>query len=224
MVTLNLVQITDDLHHDSFVARVAHEASFRFLAQMRLSMDVILQFCDNCSSQYKSRRPFAEMARSPLKIIRTFLGKKHGKSQCDELFGRLKSWMSHKIKSRQVIIMNANDFFRCCKKDYETPQVPQGTCQHYRVVFQYLHPSDICRHHDCDLDGPVEGTRSIYSVRNTEYPLTLKIRSVPCLCPSCILENGQECENSHYTKPWKEVILVPVKGDNKKKTYEEETS
>ena len=57
-MTLNLVQITDDLKHDSFLARAAHEASFKFLAQMGLPMDVILQFCDNCSLQYCSSMPF----------------------------------------------------------------------------------------------------------------------------------------------------------------------
>ena len=43
-------------------------------------MNVVIQFCDNCALQYKSRRPFAELARSPLDIIRVYFGEKHGKS------------------------------------------------------------------------------------------------------------------------------------------------
>ena len=121
LVTLIIGQITEDLLHDSFVARVGHNAAFRYLAELGLPMHHIIQFCNNCSSQYKSRRPFAEMARSPLDIIRIFFGEKHGKSQCDGFFGRLKSWMTHKIKSRHVIISSASDFFRCCKDEYETP-------------------------------------------------------------------------------------------------------
>ena len=54
LVTLILAQITDDLGHDSFVARAGHDASFRYLAQLGLAMDCIIQFSDNCSSQYKS--------------------------------------------------------------------------------------------------------------------------------------------------------------------------
>ena len=143
VVTLILAQITDDLHHDSFVAHVGHDSTFRFLAELGLPMDLIIQFCDNCSSQYKSRRPFAELARSPLDIIRVYFGEKHGKSHCDGFFGRLKALMTFKIKSRHVVINSANDFYRCCQEEYETNPVPDGQCQHYRVKFQFLKPRDI---------------------------------------------------------------------------------
>ena len=143
MVTLILAQITDDFRHDSFVAHAGHEASFKYLAESGIPMQTIIQFCDNCASQYKSRRPFAEMAHSSLQIIRVFFGEKHGKSQCDGFFGCLKSWMSYKIKTRKVIVTNARDFFRYCKSKYETLEAEHGNCQHYKVVFQYLRPSDI---------------------------------------------------------------------------------
>ena len=157
------------------MARVGHDASYRYLAEIGVPMDVILQFCENCASQYKSRRPFAELARCPLNVIRTYFGEKHGKSQCDGFFGRLKAWAMYKIKACHFVITNAHDFFRCCRDEYQTPAPQPGECQHYRVVFQYLRPSDIRRHHDCDLDGPVPGTRSLYSVRNTTEPLKLKV-------------------------------------------------
>ena len=131
-VTLIMAQITDDLKHDSFVVCACHDLAFGYLAELKLSMDLIIQFCDNCSSQYKSRRPFAEMARCPLNLIRIFLGEKHGKSQRDGFFGHLKSWMTYRIKTRSVIITNANDFYRSCKEDYEMPEpIDEHTCQHY---------------------------------------------------------------------------------------------
>ena len=212
VVTLIIAQITDDLKHDSFVARAGHDAAFWYLAEIGVPMELVMQFCDNCGSQYKS--PFAEMARCPLNLIRIFFGEKHGKSHCDGFFGCLKSWMSHKIKSRQVIVNDAHDFYRCCKEEYET-NVQNGQCQHYRVKFQYLRPSDIRRHHDCDLDNAIPGTHNIYSVWNTDQPLQLKVRNVPCLCLLCILDDGQECVNNMYTDKWRQV--VPVKGDSKKK-------
>ena len=215
-VTLILGQITDDPLHDSFVARAGHECAFKHLAELDIPMENFFQFCDNCSSQYKSRRPFAEMARCPLDLTRIYFGEKHGKGQCDGFFGRLKAWMTYKIKARHVIITNAHDFFRCCKEEYETPPA-DGNCQHYRVAFQYLRPSDIRRHQDCDLDKHIEGTREIYCVRNTPLPLKLKVRKVPCLCPPCISENGEMCENAPFTDPWREVDLIPVKGENKRK-------
>ena len=216
-VTLILAQITDDLKHDSFVARAGHDSAFRYLAEIGVPLDVIVQFCDNCGSQYKSRRPFAELARTPLNIIRVYFGEKHGKSQCDGFFGRLKAWVTHKIKTRQFIITNAHEFYRCCKEEYETPPAESGKCQHYRVKFQFLKKNQIRRHQDCDLDQAVEGTLSMYSVRNTPHPLQLKVRNTPCLCPPCIADDGGTCRNATFTDPWRDVELIPVKGESRRK-------
>ena len=208
VVTIVVCQISADLQHDSFFTRAAHEETFRLLSSMGIEMNVVVQFSDNCAAQYKSRRPFADMARSPLNLIRVYFGERHGKSQCDGFFGRLKAWMSHNIKSRNVEVKDASDFFRFCRDEYQTEHRP-GTCQHYQVYFQYLEPKHIRRHQDCDLDKAIPGTRSVYSVRNTPDPLKLKIRNVPCLCPACILDDGSRCINSAHADPWKEVQLKP---------------
>ena len=198
------------------MVHAGHDVAFGYLAELGLPMDMILQFCDNCASQYKSRRPFAELARCPLNIVRVYFGEKHGKNQCDRFFGQLKARMTHKIKLQHVVISNAHNFFRYCKEEYGSPRV-NNQCQHYRVIFQFLTPSDIRCHHNCDLDGPIPGTRSIYSIRNMPHPLKLKVRCVPCLCNPCLLEIGLECQNSHYTDPWREVELILVKGDSTRK-------
>ena len=67
-----------------------------------------------------------------------------------------------------------------------------------------------------DLDKVVENTQKLYSVRNTDQPLQLKVRSVLCLCPPCISDHGT-CENSLQTDPWKLVTLIPSKGTNMNK-------
>ena len=125
--------------------------------------------------------------------------------------------MSYKIKARQVIITDANDFFRYCKDEYETQPAPEESCQHYRVIFQFLHPSAIRHHQDCDLDQGITGTCSLYSVRNTEHLLKLKVRHIPCLCQACIEDNGGQCTNSSFTDLWRDIDLVPVKGESKRK-------
>ena len=111
-VTLILAQITNNLQHDSFVARASHDMAFKYLAQMNIPMNLILQFCNNCGSQYKSQQPFTEMARCPLNLIKMYFSEKHGKSHCDSLFGWLRLWMTDRIKTRKVIVSNAHDFYR----------------------------------------------------------------------------------------------------------------
>ena len=215
VVTLALVHISDDLKHDSFLSRAAQNLTFRFLANLGIPLELIIQFCDNCAAQYKSRRPFAELARLALEIIRVYFGEKHGKSHADALFGRLKAWMSYKIRSRHFVVSDAHDFYKYCKEYYETPRLT-NCCQHYRVEFEFIRPSDIRRHHDCDLDTHVEKTQELYSVRNTTQPLQLKVRNVPCLCIPCIKDEGQ-CLNSEFTDPWRIVDLIPLKGSNPRK-------
>ena len=215
IVTLAMVHISDDLHRDSFLTRAAQNMTFRYLVQIGIPLDLIIQFCDNCASQYKSRRPFAELARIALEIIRVYYGEKHGKSHADALFGRLKAWMSYKIKSRQFVVSDAHDFFKYCVEFYQTPKLT-NCCQHYRVEFQFIRPSDVRRHQDCDLETHVDHTQNLYSVRNTSQPLQLKVRCVPCLCPSCIKDEG-ECYNSEHTDPWRIVNLIPQKGSNLRK-------
>ena len=215
IVTLALVHLTDDNDHDSFLSRVAQNMTFQYLVNAGVPLDLSIQFCDNCASQYKSRRPFAELARCALAIICVYFGEKHGKSHADALFGRLKSWMSYHIKTRNVIVKNAYDFFTYCKDHFQTPYLPD-TCQHYRVEFEYIRPSNVRRSQDCDLDRHVPHTQNDYSVRNTPQPLELKFRQVPCLCPSCISEQG-ECMNKEHADSWKLVKLKPKRGDSKLK-------
>ena len=216
VVTVVLAQISEDLQHDSFVARAGHEAAFKWLAEEGIPMRKNFQFCDNCAHQYKSRRPFAELSRSPLDITRIYFGESHGKSQCDGFFGRLKKWMTNEVKAEHVVLNSAHDFFRHCKNEYEKPPPEKGQCEHYRVIFQFLKPSDIRRHHDCNLDRAIEGTQKLFEVKNTKNPLELLVRQNPCLCPGCIDGSGH-CANSSFVTPWKKVDLVPVKGDNKRK-------
>ena len=215
IVNLSLVHLSDDMKHDSFLACAAQNLTFKYLTDCEILQDLILQFCDNCASQYKSRWPFSKLACSPFNIIRTYFGEKDGKSHADALFGRLKAWMSFHIKARHVIIKNAHDFYNYCRDNFQTPKIDDA-CQHYRVEFQYIRPSDVRHHQDCDLDRFVPHTQEYYSVRNTAQPLSLKFRKVPCLCSPCISEKG-ECLNKEHIDPWQLVKLVPKKGDSKLK-------
>ena len=217
IVTLALVHISDDLKHDSFLSRATQNLTFKYLANLGIPLELVIQFCDNCAAQYKSRRPFAELARIAIHIIRVYFGEKHGKSHADALFGRLKAWMTYNIRTRHFVVKNAYDFFKFCRDFYQTPAPNHhDCCQLYRVEFEFVRPCDIRRKQDCDLDKPVDQTHDIYSVRNTPQPLKLKVRNVPCLCPPCIKEEGQ-CWNEEHTDPWREVDLIPEKGSNLRK-------
>ena len=212
---VTLVHISADLQHDSFLARACQRMTMEYLCSIGIQLETVIQFTDNCKAQYKSKRPFAELARQSVPIIRCYFGEKHGKSHADALFGRLKKWMMDNIKSGRFIIRDAKDFYECCKTEYETKELHPCKSQHKRVVFQYVNPSDINRHHDCDV-STVKGTSKFFSVRNTENPLEILSREIPCLCNPCITNHGT-CLNSRFTDKWKLQKLEPIKGENIRK-------
>lgn len=214
--TDSVVHISDDMLHDSFMARGAMNKVFQYLVDKGVPIDHIIQLSDNCASQYKSRRPFSELSRSAFRISRVFLGEKHGKNLCDAIFGKVKGWMEKKIRARQVIVRSHKDFLKVCQEQY--PQPTENTndgcgARHKAITFQALNPSDIKRKQDCDLDKPIPGTRNIYYVRNTDEILQLKTRQVPCFCRPCQREEGA-CINSEFTDEWELHKLVPKPGDN----------
>ena len=52
-----------DLKHDSFSVRACQNKNMKYLPENSIEMGVLVEFCNNCSSQYKGRGPFAEMVR-----------------------------------------------------------------------------------------------------------------------------------------------------------------
>ena len=69
IVTLALVHLSDDMKHDSFLSRVAQNLTFRYLTDLGIPLELIIQFCDNYAAQYKSRHPFVELAKCSLDVI-----------------------------------------------------------------------------------------------------------------------------------------------------------
>ena len=50
-----------------------------------------MQFCDNCSSQYKSKRPFQYISNADIPTIQNYFGSNYGKGPSDSATGRVKS-------------------------------------------------------------------------------------------------------------------------------------
>ena len=57
VIILALVHVLDDLKHDSFLSHAAMNLTFKYLVEIGIPLDIVIQFCDNCAAQYKSRHP-----------------------------------------------------------------------------------------------------------------------------------------------------------------------
>ena len=170
-----IVHVTDNKKHDSFLARACQRMNLDYLSRNEVPITELFQYADNCSAQYKSRRPFAELLRMKLKITRIFMEEKHGKGLADALFGRLKNWMTQEVKAGKATIRHAEDFYLYCIRHYPQGNRDSNGCRHSRTDFEYVFPQNICREEDPDVKC-IEGTRKLYSVRNTSNALEIQVR------------------------------------------------
>ena len=63
------VIISNNLNHDEHAVRAFEEASMKELERSGFIPSHVMQFCDNCSSQYKSKGPFQYIANADIPTI-----------------------------------------------------------------------------------------------------------------------------------------------------------
>ena len=107
LVTEEHIMITDDLHHDKFAVKGFERQTLEKLEAKGFVPKQIIQFCDNCAGQYKSKGPFQFLSGSGIPTLSMFFGARHGKGPADGVVGRNKSAAKRAVKARQVVIKNA---------------------------------------------------------------------------------------------------------------------
>ena len=104
LVTDEHIMISDDLKHDKYAVKAFEEASLKHLKDKGFVPTMIIQFCDNCSGQYKSKGPFQFIFESQIPTLQMFFGAHHGKGPTDGAVGRIKSAATLAVHARKVII------------------------------------------------------------------------------------------------------------------------
>ena len=83
------LMISDDLCH-KFAVREFEKVSLQKLKDKGFVPKQIIQFCDNCAGQYKSKGPFQFISASGIPTLCMFFGARHGKGPTDGVIGRIK--------------------------------------------------------------------------------------------------------------------------------------
>ena len=105
------VIISNDLNHDKHAVKAFEQASMKELQRSGFKPSHIMQFCDNCSSQYKSKGPFQYIANAVIPTIRNYFGSNHGKGPSDSATGRVKSAIVRARNARVSELKNAHEVF-----------------------------------------------------------------------------------------------------------------
>ena len=110
------------------------------------------------------------------------------------------------MKSRRVVIRNAQEFFYFCKVQFKhTSCDPSKSGQNFIQEFFFI--DEISRDDSEVVAVTTEHTHSYYSIRSTGQFCVIEFREVSCCCDSCLFRNGKECPNQAYVSKWKAINL-----------------
>ena len=204
-----MVSFTEDLKHDSFAVKTFEDAAENYLRSIGIPVNVIFQWSDNCSNEYKSKYAFDILSKSVTPKMRNYYGEKHGKSATDGIIGRLKMKIDQEIRSGTVTLDTTDDLYNYCINKLET-QLTVG-CQHYRR--HYILIKEIPRPQRTVEPSRVMDTLKIHSVRSTGIPGVIEEQELSCMCDVC-MEGGERCQNPHLVLGWSRVDLFSRSGED----------
>ena len=211
LITEEHIIISDDLLHDKFAVRDFERASVNNLISSGFTPTSIIQFCDNCSSQYKSKGPFQYISMSETPVVRNYFGANHGKGPSDAATGRVKMALTKAKKSRKHELRTARevyDYLQVKFAEWEEDRLrkarEKNKCMHFFQKVFFV--TDVDRSEK--IEAVTTGKSSKFScVRSTGTDFIVEARNVACLCPKCCFGEDIGCPNSVYCGEWKQYDL-----------------
>ena len=209
----SLVFISPDQRHDHHAVHTFFTIAFNHLqVERKLTPELILQWTDGCSAQYKSKGPFSDISSSVVdfgtRVERCFFGSRHGKGPCDGEAAVVKHHVATAVKGKKTVVANARDFYDyAISSSLNKQPVDDNTCQHFLRTFFWVPEEKIERNRPDRNVKTVKGTREFHHIKSGGQG-RLTSRHLTCVCMSCLFGVGM-CANTDIVGPWQVYTLVP---------------
>jgi hypothetical protein len=179
------------------------------VSQLGAAPEKMVVYSDGCSSQYKSKGPFADLSLADIPISRNFFGSEHGKSACDAEIGVLNRAIDRAIIGKKVIINNTEDLFKFCEENLvlDEPFIKRN--------FIFVKGKEIPRERPETIVKPIPNSRKIHNMENTSVPYMIKTRNLSCFCIECMKGKSDNCLNSEYVSGYKLQKMTLVQNGSK---------
>jgi hypothetical protein len=191
-----LIMLSDDRNHDGWAVKAFEDTAVKYLRTNGVTVTKVIQFTDNCASQYKSRVPFEILSNRDYAIERNYFGAKHGKGPGDAAIGRVKRQVADHQRTEQSNIVDTLSMFEYCDRHLSVTKF-DNDCVHPSLTFFLV--NNIQRTDDT-IARTLYGTQQYHSVRNTGVPGFIEVRANSCFCTGCL--GGGDCEESRLVKPF----------------------
>ena len=213
IVTEHLYVISPDVKHDSHSVHKCRELVAGYLKEIGYEVEVMHEWTDGCSAQYKSRHCMGDVSKSVRDFgfltIRNFFETSHAKGPQDGAGANLKHQCDMAVIRRQVVIQNAKDMHEFAIANLKDPSFSQYQSHNVKLkrrVFFYV--DEVDRNRKDRLFNEVKGNREIHSIVGEPDGVTLKTRTISCYCENCLKKNYQDCWNKEYVPPWSSVTIT----------------
>ena len=194
-----IIHLSPNLRHDANAFKKFHCESIAMVeAKVNYDIDLVVNVTDQAPSQYKNKKSFLFTSGYSKPMIHMFLGSRHGKFFSDSSAGRFLIFLRQAITNDRVHIKCAKDLADFAKKEYATPPVESGTCQHYCVSINLVNKIPFSKMDDAVT---VDETRLVHAVKNVGKIGVVEKRAIGCLCPPCI-SGDRPCKYPEYFQPW----------------------
>jgi len=188
--------ISNDHKHDRYFTAYVQESIAAYLKSLDLDIKVMHEFCDGCSSQYKSRNCMGDVCHACTglgydALIRNYHETSHAKGPQDAAGGIQKRQADIAVLRGKTTIQNAEDFFNFAKENLETPK--SGI--YSKRTFKYV--DEIPRNGFQERDyKPVKENRKIHQIVATKSnTAVLLVRDISCYkCVQCVEGRTDACE------------------------------
>ena len=219
IITEHLFVISPDLKHDHHSVHQCRQLVADHLKECGGETEVLHEWTDGCSAQYKSRHCMGDVSFSEqdfdFKTIRNYMETSHAKGPQDGAGGNIKHMADLDVIRGKVRIQNAHDFYEHMKQNYSDPAISSfqsRTVQLSKRLFFYIENNN--RNRAGRSFREVVGNRQIHSIKAGGSPGSLLTRHLSCYCDNCLDTNEEECCNKQYVESWKAVGagIEPVPG------------
>ena len=159
------------------------------------------QFTDGCSSQYKGRYAFYDIATSsPLyDIHRNFYETSHGKSVCDGLGATVKYNVGQAVIRAKTVVSDARSFYDYCINHLTNPfKLVNGEITRR----EYFYLDEITKNRP-EIKPLKTRVRDVHSCRKSSDG-GFEVRPLTCYMDCCI-QGKTPCKNQAYCGEWNTV-------------------
>ena len=209
--------ISPDLQHDHNFTKCVQQQIKQYLDSISYDVNVMHEFTDGCSSQYKSRHCLGDLSFATTEygykvFHRNFFETSHAKGPQDAAGGFIKRQADIAVLRGNTFIQNAKDLFSFCNNDLKEPR----SALFKRRIFRYV--ESVVRDNIRNFK-PISNNLKIHHLYTSKSG-EIVVSDLSCYtCDKCIVSDYEHCLHTEHTGQKRLVRPVEELGRYKYMTY-----